>query len=211
MLPFLPMRDMLIYSDTPRATLCATSSCVFGVVDIGAVCSRIDSKKRIRWTDRVALQSQVGSAVDTLEIILAALKDNKTREDVGLPGDTRFTDEGIEALYEFAEIDVWSLRTNFFGRALDLGQFERFKTVMVLEPFAITLVGDYTILSVLSPSDDRVRIRVLFSKPRSDDVVFCVTMTRVAHGEAKSWRVESFLHDPEGSSPTAGDLPPEDT
>lgn len=169
-----------------------------------------DSKKRIRWTDRVAIQSQVGSAVDTLEIILAALKDNKTREDVGLPGDTRFTDEGIEALYAFAEIDVWSLRAKFFGRALDLGQFERFKTVMVLEPFAITLVGDYTILSVLSPADDHVRIRVLFSKPRSDDVVFCVTMTRVIHGDSKSWMVESFVHDPEGSASVAGDLPPED-
>lgn len=143
--------------------------------------------------------------METLEIILAALRDNKTREDVGLPGDTRFIDEGIEALYEFAEIDVWSLRTNFFGRALDLGQFERFKTVMVLEPFAITLVGEYTILSVLSPSADRVRIRVLFSKPRSDDVVFCVTMTRITRGESKSWMVESFLHDAEGSSLLPGD------
>lgn len=148
--------------------------------------------------------------MDTLEVILAALRDNKTQEDVGLPGDTRFTDEGIEALYAFAEIDVWSLRATFFGRALDLGQFERFKTVMVLEPFSITLAGDYRILSVFSPSDDCVHIRVLFSKARSDDVVFCVVMTRVAHGEARSWMVESFLHDPEWSSTLAGDPPPED-
>jgi hypothetical protein len=148
--------------------------------------------------------------VDTLEVILAALRDNKTREDVGLPGDKRFTDEGIEALYAFAEIDVWSLRANFFGRPLDLGQFERFKTVMVLEPFAITLVGDYRILSVLSPSADCVHVRVLFSKPRSDDVVFCVTMTRVPLGETQSWMVESFLHDAEYSATMSGDFPPED-
>jgi hypothetical protein len=161
------------------------------------------SKKRIRWTDRVALQAQVGSAVDTLEVILDALRDNKTREDVGLPGDTRFRDEGLEALYAFANFDVWSLRTDFFGRALDLGQFERFKTVFVLPPFAIT-VGDceYRVLSVLAPAPGRARVRVLYSKPRIDDAVFCIDMSR----PAGCWMVDSFRHDPAGTEPAADQL-----
>lgn len=150
---------------------------------------------RIRWTDKVALQAQVGSASDTLQVILAALKNNKAWADVGLPGDTRRKDEGLEALYEFANFDVWSLRTEFFGRSLDLGQFERFKRVMVATPYDITLSGDYVILSEFKTTGDRYFCRVKYSSPKRDDAIFRIQMSRVPIANVKTWMIDSLIHD----------------
>lgn len=165
------------------------------------------SKERIRWADKVALQSQFGSALDTLEVILAALRDNKTREDVGMPGDTRYRDEGLNAFYDFAHFDVWDMRSELFGApGRDLGQFERFKTVMVLPPFSIVLTAEHRILSVFSPTEDRALIRVLYSKLHSDDAVFRVSLTRVSG----SWMIDSFLHDAEWTLAQTLGMKPED-
>jgi hypothetical protein len=150
----------------------------------------------LRWTDRVALQAQVGSAVDTLEVILAALRNNKAWADVGLPGDKRRKDEGLEALYTFANFDVWSLRTDFFGRSLDLGQFERFKRIMVCIPYDIILVGDYEILSNFRTNPNSFCCRVLFRAPRRDETVFKISMSRVRTGTVSSWMIDSLIHDP---------------
>lgn len=157
---------------------------------------REQDPKSIRWTDKVALQAQVGSALDTLEVILEALRNNKAWADVGLPGDTRRKDEGLEALYTFANFDVWSLRANFFGRSLDLGQFERFKRVMVSSPYDIILAGEYEVLSQFKPAPDRYSCRVLFRAPHHDDTVFNITMSRVATGLLHSWMMDSLIHDP---------------
>lgn len=151
--------------------------------------------KRIRWTDRVALQAQVGSAFETLQVILAALRNNKSWADVGLPGDTRRKDEGLEALYEFANFDVWSLRTEFFGRRLDLGQFERFKRVMVATPYDIFLTGDYVVLSEFRASEDKYFCRVKYTSPKRDDEVFRIQMSRVPTGNLKTWMIDSLIHD----------------
>jgi hypothetical protein len=161
----------------------------------------------LRWTDRVALQAQVGSAVDTLEVILAALRNNKAWADVGLPGDKRRKDEGLEALYTFANFDVWSLRTDFFGRSLDLGQFERFKRIMVCIPYDILLVGDYEILSNFRTNPNTFCCRVLFRAPRRDETVFIISMSRVRTGTVSSWMIDSLIHDPtqgDGTQDTAG-------
>lgn len=100
----------------------------------------------------------------------------------------------LEAFYNFAHFDVWDMRSELFGSpGRDLGQFERFKTVMVLPPFAITLTADHRILSAFSPAEEKALIRVLYSKSHSDDAVFCVSLTRVSG----SWMIDSFLHDAE--------------
>jgi hypothetical protein len=154
-----------------------------------------DRSDILRWTDRVALQAQVGSASDTLEVILTTLRNNKAWADVGLPGDTRRKDEGLEALYTFANFDVWSLRTDFFGRSLDLGQFERFKRIMVCTPYDIVLVGEYEILSQFKANADTYCCRVIFRAPRRDDTIFKISMSRVRTGSTSSWMIDSLIHD----------------
>lgn len=98
------------------------------------------------------------------------------------------------------------MRSQLFGPpGRDLGQFERFKTVMVLPPFAITLTADHRILSVFSPAEGRSLIRVLYSDPHCDDEVFRVELTRVSG----SWMIDSFLHDAEWTQARTLGLAPE--
>ncbi|OSX75757.1 hypothetical protein BU14_0222s0002 [Porphyra umbilicalis] len=64
-----------------------------------------------------------------VEALLAALCGNR---DAG-------RDEGIEALYMLANIDVWGVGADTFfgpGKKMDLGQFERFRRVMITAPYA---------------------------------------------------------------------------
>eukprot|EP00184_Porphyridium_aerugineum_P004158 CAMPEP_0184695864 /NCGR_PEP_ID=MMETSP0313-20130426/3355_1 /TAXON_ID=2792 /ORGANISM="Porphyridium aerugineum, Strain SAG 1380-2" /LENGTH=157 /DNA_ID=CAMNT_0027154391 /DNA_START=533 /DNA_END=1003 /DNA_ORIENTATION=+ len=85
---------------------------------------------RIQPRDKVSLYAQLGPE-QTLRAILDALRDN---EQSG-----KFKDEGIDALYSFANVDVWSVQHNFFGSKMDLGQFERFKRVMITNPYGMLL------------------------------------------------------------------------
>lgn len=48
-----------------------------------------------------------------------ALKDNNTP----------YIDHGVEILYRFADLDPF-VRSAYFGRSLDLGQWERFRRIM---------------------------------------------------------------------------------
>jgi hypothetical protein len=61
------------------------------------------------------------SAVD---VQLAALRNND-RDPSGRP----HPDHGVEVLYRFADFNPFE-RARYFGRSLDLGQFERFRRVM---------------------------------------------------------------------------------
>jgi hypothetical protein len=192
---------------------------------------RDENVPRIRWTDRVALQAQVGSAEETLVVLLDALRNNLSA-DVGVPGDDRAKDEGLDALYTFANLDVWSLRSKFFGRerACDLGQFERFKKIMVSVPYAILLcvTSDWAILSTwkVEPKKGglgeetpaRCFFRVRCSAPHYDTHVFDIAMSRgrpaAGSGRASSsWMVDSLVYDPApldrtDPSPPRPDLPP---
>jgi hypothetical protein len=60
-----------------------------------------------------------------LSLQLEALRNN----------DTPYPDHGVEVCYRFASFSPWE-RTNYFGRNLDLGQFERFRRVMLSPPFS---------------------------------------------------------------------------
>lgn len=76
---------------------------------------------------------------------------------------------------------------------------------MVSSPFAITLIGDYEVLSQLSLSPDVTLIRARFSAPRNDDAVFDFTMSRVKVGATEAWMLDSFVYDQDASA-----APPED-
>ncbi|KAK9836239.1 hypothetical protein WJX84_003491 [Apatococcus fuscideae] len=49
-----------------------------------------------------------------------------------------YHDHGVEVLYRFANFDPFS-RTAYFGRSLDLGQFERFRRIMHTPYFSVLL------------------------------------------------------------------------
>lgn len=146
----------------------------------------------IKWKDRVALYAQF-SAEETLQVLLDALQGN-TRA-----GPSQ--DDSIEALYAFANFDVWEITHVFFGRRMDLGQFERFKRVMVAAPYDILLAHERrVILSSLHRSKDSYISRISFEAPRRDRATFVFRLSRVALGPHTSWMVDSILQESEPSS-----------
>lgn len=149
----------------------------------------------LRWKDRVALYAQF-SAEETLDELLCALQANG-RED---------GDEGIDALYAFANVDIWELTHRFFGKTQDLGQFERFKRVVVAHPYSILLREDYTMrtLSALHVTDGCYVARRLFETEGREPIVFVFTMRQLEFGasaERTAWMVDSIIRDdaPDGN------------
>jgi hypothetical protein len=63
---------------------------------------------------------------DAVEVQLAALRDNDRD---AASGGRWHPDHGVEVLYRFADFSPFE-RARYFGRSLDLGQFERFRRVM---------------------------------------------------------------------------------
>lgn len=141
----------------------------------------------LHWKDRVALYAQF-SAEETLDVLLHALQSNART------GPRK--DDGIDALYAFANLDIWALTHRFFGKKMDLGQFERFKRVIVANPYDI-LLRDYhsNILSALHVTPDVYVTRRAFE---IDGVVtvFTFTMSRTAFGgqKGRAWMVDSIIH-----------------
>lgn len=146
----------------------------------------------IRWKDRVALYAQF-SAEETLDVLLSALRDNNRSGPL--------QDDGIDALYAFANLDVWSITHGFFGRRkTDLGQFEKFKNCIVSTPYNIMLgYSERSTLSALRLSEDKYVSRISFVAPRRDPVAFTFHLSRVALGLNKSWMVDSITQEPSPS------------
>lgn len=110
-------------------------------------------------------------------------------------------DDGIDALYAFANVDIWALTHRFFGKKMDLGQFERFKRVLVASPYDILLRHRRArTLSALKVNDDTYVSRRVFEAPGKVDTVFTFTMSRAYFGGKDSgkraWMVDSIIHDP---------------
>lgn len=110
---------------------------------------------------------------------------------------TPYQDHGIEVLYRFASFDPWQ-RSTFFGRSLDLGQFERFRRIMYTQCF-IALVGhsEASIESALEVSEDIWVARVLvINKYRKENAVYNFTMTRRVGGKYDgAWFCKQLLCD----------------
>lgn len=138
--------------------------------------------------DRVAIHAQL-SPESTLSALLDALSANAR-------------DEGIDALYAFANMDVWSVKHTFFGRAMDLGQFERFKRVVVAQPYDVLLRHSHrAVIAALTLGPAEYVARVRFLVPRRQPVVLVFRLVRRAlaseleRGPPPSWMVDSILVD----------------
>lgn len=108
-------------------------------------------------------------------------------------------DHGIEVLYRFAgrHLDPFA-PSMYFGRPLDLGQFERFRRIMNTECFRILVNHtDYDFLSTLEVSENRTvyRVRIGNTFTRSE-AVFKFTMVREFGGKFDGiWFCESLICD----------------
>lgn len=101
-----------------------------------------------------------------------------------------YPDHGVEILYRFANFDPFS-RSTFFGKPLDLGQFERFRRVLYTKTYETLLNHtEHKILSCLEISEDIWKARVFVSNSyRKEEVVYEFTMKRRFGG----WRDGVFF------------------
>lgn len=149
----------------------------------------------LHWKDRVALYAQF-SAEETLHVLLHALQSNAHSGP--------YKDDGIDALYAFSNVDVWELSHKFFGKTQDLGQFERFKRVVVAHPYNTLLRNDYKskCLSALHVTPDVYVTRKVFKYYHGlshVNTVFTFTMCRLqfainGSGDNRAWMVDSIIH-----------------
>lgn len=110
-----------------------------------------------------------------------------------------YFDHGIEVLYRFAgrHLDPF-LPSNYFGRPLDLGQFERFRRIMNTECFRILVNHtSFEILSTLQVSEyvwkTRVSVSNSFTKRQA---IFEFSMVREFGGRYDGiWFCESLICD----------------
>ncbi|GLI71574.1 hypothetical protein VaNZ11_016838 [Volvox africanus] len=104
---------------------------------------------------------------DALRVQLEALQKNN------MP----YSDHGVEVLYRFANFDPF-VRAKYFGRSLDLGQFERFRRVMH-SPYYATLLDNsgWEVLSTLQLDEGMWYVRVLVHDThRLEKRTYSVTM-----------------------------------
>lgn len=129
---------------------------------------------------------------DTVETMLEALRNNNEP----------YYDFGIEVLYRFAGRHASPFGTSyFFGRPLDLGQFERFRRVLNTEKLRI-LVGhtEFELLSRLDLSETRsvVRTKVCNSFTKRE-AVFQWTLEREIGGRVDGvWFCSALVCDEDG-------------
>lgn len=148
--------------------------------------SSSDFPRDLHWKDRVALYAQF-SAEETLHALLTALRSNNRTGP--------HKDDGIDALYVFANLDIWALSHRFFGKKMDLGQFERFKRVVVAHPYDI-LLREYEshTLSAIHVKPDVYVSRIAFAR-EGEEKVFTFTMSRADFGGERAWMIDSIIYD----------------
>lgn len=90
-----------------------------------------------------------------------------------------YADHGIEVLYRFANFDPFT-RSTYFGRPLDLGQFERFRRVFHSPAYRVILChSEAQVLSSLEVAEDLWRQRCLVSGINGIETqVYEITMYR---------------------------------
>lgn len=126
---------------------------------------------------------------EAIEMQLEALQNNNEP----------YFDHGIEVLYRFAgrHLDPF-LPSNYFGRPLDLGQFERFRRIMNTECFRILVNhSSYEFLSSLQVSEHMWKTRVSVSNSFAKrQAVFEFNMVREFGGRYDGvWFCESLICD----------------
>ncbi|GFR45834.1 hypothetical protein Agub_g7198 [Astrephomene gubernaculifera] len=107
------------------------------------------------------------SCEDALRVQLEALQRNNVP----------YADHGVEVLYRFANFDPFT-RANYFGRSLDLGQFERFRRVMHSPAYSTLLDhSGWQLLSALQVDEGTWCARVLvYDTHRLEERTYDITM-----------------------------------
>jgi hypothetical protein len=200
--PSLGLNYLRYPAKTVRVTRCerlrlANARRGAGPAKLDACAPRPAGGDTLRWRDTVALYAQL-SAEQTVEHLLEGLSRRQALTTA------QECDEGIEALYAFANFDVWSIKNEFFGKRIDLGQFERFKRIMMARPYSALLRHkSRCVLSSMrvTPYLYHCRIQVLSSV---DDVAvfrFCLSR-RALPGAPRAprrprlyWMVDQILHE----------------
>lgn len=119
-------------------------------------------------------RSQIGpcfdlSWEDALRVQLESLRENNKP----------YADHGVEVLYRFANFDPFQ-RAKYFGRSLDLGQFERFRRVIHAPAYATLLDhSESTVLSTLQVDEGTVVVRLQVDDThRLERSTYSVTMVQ---------------------------------
>ena len=146
-----------------------------------------EKNEEIQWRDRVALYAQF-SPEETLHCLLEGLRQNGKN--------TLLKDDGIEALYTFANFDVFKVDHFFFGRRMDLGQFERFRRVLITKPYSMLLHWkENVVLSSLRISRDKFMSRIQFCSKYQQKATFSFALSKVQLGDHESWMIDSVLEE----------------
>ncbi len=114
-----------------------------------------------------------------------------------------YVDHGIEVLYRFADIDPFA-RSGYFGRRLDLGQFERFRRVLHTSQYRALLSHRCAEpLSTLRLGEHRVKTRVFVQGFRKGEAgTFEWTLTQKIGGRKDGyWYTESLVSDGDSNEP----------
>ena len=104
-------------------------------------------------------------------------------------------DSGIEIVYRFAGFDPWQ-RSTFFGRSLDLGQFERFRRIFYTKCFTTLLNhSEHRFLSSLEVAEDvwKVRVLVINELRKGEENVYEFTMRQHLGGKRDGFWLTDHL------------------
>eukprot|EP00803_Ostreobium_quekettii_P010452 evm.model.scf_31.3 EVM.evm.TU.scf_31.3 scf_31:46305-51402(-) len=155
----------------PRPCRCRTA-CVPGDAEElpigGGESIRLPKKRTGTWPNIDLTREQA------VELQLEALQRNNEP----------FRDHGVEVLYRFANFDPFQ-RSNFFGRPLDLGQFERFRRILHSPEYSILLDHtDRELLSTLQVSENvwKQRVWVMNRHRKEEDGTFEFTIRQMVGG-----------------------------
>ncbi|KAG2483704.1 hypothetical protein HYH03_017423 [Edaphochlamys debaryana] len=118
------------------------------------------------------------TAEEALQVQLEALRKNNDP----------YADHGVEVLYRFSNFDPFT-RSSYFGRSLDLGQFERFRRVMHT-PYYATLLDHSSaeVLSSLQLAEGVWCARLhVHDTHRMEERTYSVTMQQRLGGHYDGW------------------------
>jgi hypothetical protein len=108
-----------------------------------------------------------------------------------------YLDHGIEVLYRFSNFDPFQ-RSLYFGRPLDLGQFERFRRIFHTPQYEVLLCHlDHQLLSSLKVSEVRwkQRVQVKGARPKCSGFFTFSMVQRVGGHFDGIWFCESLIPD----------------
>lgn len=147
-------------------------------IDIGDEWIEVPQQRKELWP------SFEFSKEEAIQLQLDALKDNNKP----------YPDHGVEILYRFSNLDPFQ-RSEYFGRSLDLGQFERFRRVMHT-PYYQPLLDhvDVQLLSSFEVNEFAYKQRLRVTGTANEQRVYEITMIQRLGGRYDGyWFTDSLI------------------